>query len=207
MLLIFFHTNQYFPTCRTRQGYLEDFHLFYQLVQDLEEEGQWVAEKLTICAATIQAKGQIMKNLFPFQKFISSIFFLLFQSIKLFFLSVLDLRALTALQQKHNSLCDEMVWRQNRFKGGALASAEEIIAGGHPKADYLAEQCEKIRQKWTALTAEAEKRRFHLEAGTEAYQFFSDCNETDSVIKVGSLKIPCENFCSGVKIFANMGNS
>ena len=77
-----------------------------------------------------------------------------------------------------------MVWRQNRFKSGALASAEEIIAAGHPKADYLAEQCEKIRQKWAALTAEAEKRRFHLEAGTEAYQFFSDCNETDSVIKV-----------------------
>ena len=81
--------------------------MFYQLVQDLEEEGQWVDEKLTICSATIQAK---------------------------------DLRALTSLQQKHNSLCDEMVWRQNRFKSGALASAEEIIAGHHPKADYCYHQ-------------------------------------------------------------------
>ncbi len=58
MLNFFSHSHPIFLTCRTRQGYLEDFHLFYQLVQDLEEEGQWVAEKLTICAATIQAKGE-----------------------------------------------------------------------------------------------------------------------------------------------------
>ena len=39
---------------RKRQAYLEDCHSFYQLVQDLEEEGQWVDEKLNICTATIQ---------------------------------------------------------------------------------------------------------------------------------------------------------
>ena len=33
------------------------------------------------------------------------------------------------------------------------------------------------------LQAEAAKRRATLESSTEAYQFFSDCNETDSVIK------------------------
>ena len=43
---------------RKRQGYLEDCHAFYQLVQDLEEEGQWVDEKLSVCTATIQAKGK-----------------------------------------------------------------------------------------------------------------------------------------------------
>ena len=32
---------------------MEDCHSFYQLVQDLEEEGQWVDEKLAICTATI----------------------------------------------------------------------------------------------------------------------------------------------------------
>ena len=41
---------------RARQVYLEDCQSFYQLVQDLEEEGQWVTEKLNICTASIQAK-------------------------------------------------------------------------------------------------------------------------------------------------------
>ena len=50
---------------RKRQGYLEDCHAFYQLVQDLEEEGQWVDDKLAICTATIQAKGTVSNRNIP----------------------------------------------------------------------------------------------------------------------------------------------
>lgn len=42
--------------CRRRQALLEDALAFYQLVQDLQEEAQWVDEKTAICAAAIQAK-------------------------------------------------------------------------------------------------------------------------------------------------------
>jgi hypothetical protein len=40
--------------CRRRQALLEDSLAFYQLVQDLQEEAQWVDEKTAICAAPIQ---------------------------------------------------------------------------------------------------------------------------------------------------------
>lgn len=39
-----------------RQQVLEDSLSFYQLIQDLEEEGQWCDEKLTVCQAAITAK-------------------------------------------------------------------------------------------------------------------------------------------------------
>jgi len=40
--------------CRRRQALLEDSLAFYQLVQDLQEEAQWLDEKTAICAAPIQ---------------------------------------------------------------------------------------------------------------------------------------------------------
>jgi hypothetical protein len=136
--------------CRRRQARLEDSHAFYQLVQDLEEEAQWLDEKTAICAAAIQAK---------------------------------DLRALTSLQQKHKALEDEMMRRHARFQNGPLAAAEEQIAGRHPEAGQLRERCTALQSKWAGLQAEAAKRRATLESSTEAYQFFSDCNETESIIK------------------------
>ena len=41
---------------KKRQAVLEDSLSFYQLMQDLEEEGQWCDEKLTVCQASITAK-------------------------------------------------------------------------------------------------------------------------------------------------------
>ena len=41
---------------KKRQVLLEDSLSFYQLMQDLEEEGQWCDEKLTVCQASITAK-------------------------------------------------------------------------------------------------------------------------------------------------------
>ena len=40
--------------CRRRQALLEDSLAFYQLVQDLQEEAQWLDEKTAICSAPIQ---------------------------------------------------------------------------------------------------------------------------------------------------------
>jgi hypothetical protein len=100
-----------------------------------------------------------------------------------FLIQAKDLRALTSLQQKHKALEDEMMRRHARFQNGPLAAAEELIAGRHPEAGQLRERVSALQAKWAALQAEAAKRRATLESSTEAYQFFSDCNETDSVIK------------------------
>ena len=94
-----------------------------------------------------------------------------------------DVRALTSLQQKHKALEDEMTRRHSRFVSGPLQSGEEMVASGHPLAGQLKERIEAVKAKWAALREEAGRRRHTLESATDAYLFFSDCNETDSVIK------------------------
>ena len=94
-----------------------------------------------------------------------------------------DVRALTSLQQKHKALEDEMTRRHSRFVSGPLQSGEEMIASGHPLAGQLKERIQAVKAKWAALREEAGRRRHTLESATDAYLFFSDCNETDSVIK------------------------
>ena len=94
-----------------------------------------------------------------------------------------DVRALTSLQQKHKALEDEMTRRHSRFVSGPLQSGEEMIASGHPLANQLKERIQAVKAKWAALREEAGRRRHTLESATDAYLFFSDCNETDSVIK------------------------
>merc|ERR1719402_407121 len=58
-----------------------------------------------------------------------------------------------------------------------------MVASGHPLAGQLKERIEAVKAKWAALREEAGRRRHTLESATDAYLFFSDCNETDSVIK------------------------
>ena len=41
---------------KKRQALLEDSHSFFQLIQDIEEEGLWVDEKMTVCVASVTAK-------------------------------------------------------------------------------------------------------------------------------------------------------
>ena len=94
-----------------------------------------------------------------------------------------DLRALTSLQQKHKGLLDDMERRHARFLNGPLVSADEMMAAGHPDTAQLQDRVTSVQTKWKALKSEAHKRRTTLDSSTEAYQFFSDCNETDSVIK------------------------
>jgi len=94
-----------------------------------------------------------------------------------------DLRALTSLQQKHKALEDEMVRRHNRFLSGPLATGQDMIKSGHPLADQLQDRVRVVQGKWAMLKEEAGKRRVTLESATDAYLFFSDCNETDSIIK------------------------
>ena len=94
-----------------------------------------------------------------------------------------DLRALTSLQQKHKALEDEMVRRHNRFLSGPLATGQDMIRSGHPLAEQLQDRVRLVQGKWAMLKEEATKRRVTLESATDAYLFFSDCNETDSIIK------------------------
>ena len=94
-----------------------------------------------------------------------------------------DLRALTILQKKYKALEDEMVWKHNRFLSGPLATGQDMIKSGHPLADQLMDRVKWVQGKWAMLKEEAAKRRVRLESATDAYVFFSNCNETDSVIK------------------------
>ena len=41
----------------------------------------------------------------------------------------------------------------------------------------------KVTTKWALLKEEVAKKKLALESATEAFQFFSDCNETESIIK------------------------
>ena len=94
-----------------------------------------------------------------------------------------DQRALTSLQQKHKALEDEMTRRHSRFVSGPLQTGQEMVAAGHPLASQLEERIKAVMAKWASLREEAGRRRTTLESATDAYLFFSDCNETDSVIK------------------------
>ena len=80
-----------------------------------------------------------------------------------------------------------MVWIHNRVlsASGPLATGQDIIKSksGHPLADQLMDRVKCVQVKWAILNEEAAKRRVTLESATDGYIFFSDCNETDSVIK------------------------
>jgi len=135
---------------KKRQALLEDSHSFFQLIQDIEEEGLWLNEKMAVCVASVTAK---------------------------------DLRALSSLQQKHKALEDEMGRRYIKFQTGPQAVAAEMVGAKHPQADQLTQRIKVIAGKWEALKEEAARRKHTLESSTDAYQFFSDCNETDSIMK------------------------
>ena len=76
-----------------------------------------------------------------------------------------------------------MVRRHNRFLSGPLSTGQDMISSGHPLSDQLEDRIRVVQAKWAMLKEEAGKRRVTLESATDAYLFFSDCNETDSVIK------------------------
>jgi len=72
---------------------------------------------------------------------------------------------------------------RSRFISGpfVIQSREEMVTSSHPLAGQL--RIQAVKAKWAALREEAGRRRHTLESATDAYLFFSDCNETDSVIK------------------------
>ena len=57
-----------------------------------------------------------------------------------------------------------------------------MIKSGDPLADQLMDKVKGLQGKWAMLKEEGAKRRVTLESAMDAY-LFSDCNETDSVIK------------------------
>ena len=65
-----------------------------------------------------------------------------------------------------------------------MLPVRSCFKSGHPLADQLMDRVKGVQGKWWAmLKEEAAKRRVTLESATDAYLFFSDCNETDSGIK------------------------
>ena len=78
---------------------------------------------------------------------------------------------------------DEMVRRKNRLQAGPVSTGLEMISLGHPLSNQLEHGIQVVKTKWAILEEEAAKKRVTLESATAAFLFFSDYNETDSVIK------------------------
>ena len=84
---------------------------------------------------------------------------------------------------------------------GSLATCQEMISSGHTLTNQLQDKMKQVQSKWDLLKEEVTsfvliltiisfesnhqvvKKNQTLDAATEAFQFFSDCNETESVIK------------------------
>ena len=76
-----------------------------------------------------------------------------------------------------------LIFNVCRFVSGSQATCQDMISSGHSLSDQLTEKMTQVQNKWRQLKEETERRRHTLDSATEAFQFFSDCNETDSIIK------------------------
>ena len=62
-----------------------------------------------------------------------------------------------------------------------------------------------VQGKWAILKEEAAERRVTLESATDAYLFFSDCNETDSYITLAKSKVSEDSFKIACDCFDILG--
>lgn len=90
-----------------------------------------------------------------------------------------DLRAVMSLQQKHKTLEDEMKVRKP--KSVQLKDiGRKLIHDKHPRASEVQSRIESLQEHWKALDDLVELRKRQLDDAAEAYQFYTDANETDS---------------------------
>uniref|UniRef100_A0A336KQL4 CSON014177 protein n=1 Tax=Culicoides sonorensis TaxID=179676 RepID=A0A336KQL4_CULSO len=94
-------------------------------------------------------------------------------------ISAKDLRAVMSLQQKHKALEDEMKVRKP--KSAQLKEiGKKLIHDKHPRVIEVQSRIESLQEHWKALEDLVELRKRQLEDAAEAYQFYTDANETDS---------------------------
>lgn len=94
-------------------------------------------------------------------------------------ISAKDLRAVISLQQKHKALDDEI--RVRKPKSMQMADAgRRLVAAKHLRSTEIRARIESLQEHWTALEELVDVRRRQLDDAAEAYQFYTDANETDS---------------------------
>lgn len=94
-------------------------------------------------------------------------------------ISAKDLRAVMSLQQKHKVLEDEMKVR--RPKSSQITdTGKKLLGDSHPRSSEVQSRLDSLQEHWKALIDLVELRRRQLEDAAEAYQFYTDANETES---------------------------
>lgn len=94
-------------------------------------------------------------------------------------ISAKDLRAVMSLQQKHKALEDEIKVRKPKSMQMAEAG-KKLVADKHLRSTEIKARIESLQEHWKALEDLVELRRRQLDDAAEAYQFYTDANETDS---------------------------
>lgn len=94
-------------------------------------------------------------------------------------ISAKDLRAVMSLQQKHKALEDEIKVRKPKSMQMADAG-RKLVADKHLRSTEIRARIESLQEHWKALEELIQLRRRQLDDAAEAYQFYTDANETDS---------------------------
>lgn len=94
-------------------------------------------------------------------------------------ISAKDLRAVMSLQQKHKALEDEIKVRKPKSMQMADAG-RKLVADKHLRSTEIRARIESLQEHWKALEELVDLRRRQLDDAAEAYQFYTDANETDS---------------------------
>lgn len=94
-------------------------------------------------------------------------------------ISAKDLRAVVSLQQKHKALEDEIKVRKPKSMQMADAG-RKLVADKHLRSTEIRARIESLQEHWKALEELVQLRRRQLDDAAEAYQFYTDANETDS---------------------------
>lgn len=94
-------------------------------------------------------------------------------------ISAKDLRAVMSLQQKHKALEDEIKVRKPKSMQMADAG-RKLVTDKHLRSTEIKARIESLQEHWKALEDLIELRRRQLDDAAEAYQFYTDANETDS---------------------------
>lgn len=108
-------------------------------------------------------------------------------------ISAKDLRAVMSLQQKHKALEDEIKVRKPKSMQMADAG-RKLVADKHLRSTEIKARIESLQEHWKALEDLIELRRHQLDDAAEAYQFYTDANETDSWLNEKMALVASEDY-------------
>lgn len=104
-----------------------------------------------------------------------------------------DLRAVMSLQQKHKALEDEIKVRKPKSMQMSEAG-KKLVADKHLRSNEIKARIDSLDEHWKALEDLVELRRKQLDDAAEAYQFYTDANETDSWLNEKMALVASEDY-------------